>query len=79
MNNAAIHELNEYLSNLNDINDFDLEWRWDGHDTTPFVQVYEAADNHALAYGTIDSIVNQVRENLTQWGLKDVDTAPSTH
>lgn len=78
MINAEVHALDKYLNALNEKNDFDLAWRWAGSDTTPYVEVYEEADRHILCGGTIYSIINEVRESLSDWSLEDVDSDTDT-
>ena len=71
-NNAYVHALDEYINSINEYNDFDLAWRWSGHDTHPVVEVYEQADRHILCGGTIYNIINELADALDDWGLVDV-------
>jgi len=66
-----MRELQEYLDRLNALNDFDLAWEWDGDDETPFIRVFEEAEDHELCSGSKEDIIEKVRDSLGFWGLED--------
>jgi hypothetical protein len=62
-----------YLDKLNEKNDFDLAWKWEGDEDVPYIKVYEEAERHELCGGTMHNIKERIQNALPGWGLEDVD------
>lgn len=69
---AVAHRLNQYISALNEKNNFDLAWEWSGVGDEPEIRIYEKAEGHDLTYGTEGNIFEQIQDALPEWGLVDV-------
>lgn len=78
MHSTITAELSKYIASLNKVNEFepgypyDLDWRWEGNDTVPYIEVYEQADGHVLCTATESDIIEVLRDSLPDWGLGDV-------
>ncbi len=71
---VRVFTLNQRIAQINKANDnFDLAWEWFGNDAEPAIRVYEEAENHDLAGGTMDTIQASITEALPLWQLIDPD------
>lgn len=71
MSTEAIHDLNQYLSAINKLNNIDLHWTWAGTDTDPYIEVYEQAGGVVLTTAPISYAVADLRDALHLWDLDD--------
>jgi len=68
----TIDELRARIRVLNEANpNIGLAWEWTGDDGEPYIRVYETADGHDLAGGTLDTIAEDIDQALESWSMID--------
>ena len=68
----TIRELRARIKVLNDANPhIGLAWEWNGDEEEAFIRVFEMADGHDLAVGTLESIDERLTEALESWSMVD--------
>ncbi len=68
----TIDELRARIRVLNEANpNIGLAWEWTGTEGEPYIRVYETADGHDLAGGTLDTIAEDITQALESWSMID--------